>query len=110
MTFTAPSLINFQAFDIDTVNLFDRTYWNDICNNFGFMRLIYRSCDGLIHFTGNVSDPGFRFTPTVLNAIYPQLEDNKMFYQVNLSFIYGCIPEPLNVVGLDDALEIDVNS
>ncbi len=102
--------VNFQSFDVDVDNLFDRTYWNTICTDFGAMRLIYRGCNGLIYFTGDVSDPGFRFTPQVLNYIHPQLQDNKGFYQVNLSFLFECIPVPLDIVGLDDALEIDVNS
>lgn len=102
--------VNFQSFDVDTDNYYDRTYWNTICTDYGKYRFLYRGCTGLVYYTGDPSDPGFRFTPQVIDNVIPQLQDNKQFYQANLSFLFNCIPEPLNVVNLDTALDIDVNS
>lgn len=103
-------LINFQSFDIDPDNYYDRTYWNQVRTNYAKYHLLYQGCNGLVHYTGDVSDPGFAFTPQVLGYIKPPLQDNKDYYQANLSFLYNGIPDLINVVNLDEALNIDVNS
>lgn len=103
-------LINFQSFDTDPDNYYDRTYWNTIRTNFGKYRIMYKECNGLVRYTGDVTDPGFAFTPQVLGYIHPQLQDNSAYYQANLSFLYEGIPAPILVTNLDEALNIDVNS
>lgn len=103
-------LVNFQSFDTDPVNYYDRTYWNTIRTNYIKYHLMYLGCNDLVHYTGDVTDPGFAFTPTVLGYVKPPAQENKDFYQANLSFLYSGIPAMINVVNLDEALNIDVNS
>lgn len=103
-------VVNFRSYDIDSVNYYDRTYWNTVRTNIGKYRLIYLNCDNIVHYTGDVSDPGFEFSPSVLGYVIPQTKEEKAYYQANLSFIYEGIPDFVDVVNLSEALNIDANS
>ena len=67
-------------------------------------------CGNLSGYAWGENVGWINFSPTVLGYQIPQLKDNKSFYQANLSFLYEGIPCPLDIVNLDTALNIDVNS
>lgn len=101
-------IINFQSFDIDADNFWDRTYWNNIRTNYSKYRLLYQDCNGIIYYTGNVTDPGFSFVPTVgPTYVIPQTNDEKAFYQANLSFKFEGIPAMIEVAGLDFSFDVN---
>lgn len=101
-------LVNFQSFDIDADNFYDRAYWNTIRTNYPKYRLLYQDCNGIIYYTGDVTDPGFAFVPTVgPTYVIPQTNDEKAFYQANLSFKYDGIPAMIEVAGLDFSFDVN---
>lgn len=103
-------LLNFTSYDIDPDNFYDRSYWNTIRLNYGKYRVMYLSCGNILNYSGDVEDPGFEFSPTVLGYVKPPNKEDKDFYRVNLSFIYAGIPDMIEVVNLSEALNIDANS
>lgn len=102
--------INFQSFQVDNDNYYDRTYWQNIRQNFTKFRLAWLDCDGILYYTGDPADPGFEFVPTELGYIQPQTNTEKAHYQANLSFNYEGIPAPIEIANLDAALNVDVNT
>lgn len=103
-------VVNFRSYDIDPDNFYDRTYWNTVRTNIGKYRLLYLNCDNVIHYSGDVTDPGFEFSPQVLGYVIPQTKEEKVYYQANLSFIYEGIPAMIEVANISEALNIDANS
>lgn len=103
-------VVNFQSFDIDPDNFYDRTYWQAVRTNYAKYRLFYVDCNGFIYYSGDPSDPGFEFVPTTLGYVIPQTSNDKSYYQANLSFIYEGIPTPIEVANIDAAWNIDVNT
>lgn len=103
--------INFQSYQVDTVNFSDRTYWNTVRNNFDKYRLVYIDCNGIIYYSDDVEDPGFEFVPTALGYVMPQIgQTDSAYYQANLSFVYEGIPAMVEVPNIDEAFTIDVNT
>lgn len=102
--------VNFQSFDVDPDNLYDNTYWNAVRTNYGKYKLMYYDCNGLIHYTGDVTDPGFDFVPSSLGYIIPSTYEENPYYQCNLSFNYEGIPVPIDVASIETAFNIDVNT
>lgn len=102
--------INFQSFQVDNDNYYDREYWNNIRQNYTKFRLVWMDCDGVIYYSGDPTDPGFEFAPTELGYIQPPTNQDKAYYQANLSFVYGGIPAPIEVPNIESALNIDVNT
>lgn len=102
--------VNFQSFDIDAVNFYDRTYWNSVRTNYTKYRLMYMDCNGIIYWTGDPSDPGFEFSPTALGYIIPNTSNDKAYYLANTSFIYEGIPAMVEVPNIEAAFNIDVNT
>lgn len=104
-------IINFQSYQMDNDNYYDRTYWQNVRTNFTKFRLMYLDCNDVIYYTGDPTDPGFEFVPTSLGYIIPQVgQTDKAFYQANLSFVYEGIPAPIEVANIMTALNIDVNT
>lgn len=100
--------INFQSFQIDPDNFYDRAYWNNVRTNFPKFRLIYIDCNDIIYYTGDVSDPGFEFVPTALGYVIPQVgQTDKAYYQANLSWSYEGIPDMISVAGLDFSFDVN---
>lgn len=102
--------VNFQSFDIDPDNFYDRTYWNSVRTNYTKYRLMYMDCNGIIYWTGDPSDPGFEFSPTALGYIIPNTSNDKAYYLANTSFIYEGIPAMVEVPNIEAAFNIDVNT
>lgn len=102
--------INFQSFDVDTANLYDNTYWNQVRTNYGKYKLVYFDCNGLLHYSGDVTDPGFDFVPTVLDYVIPSTYEENPYYQANLAFNYQGIPAMVDVPSIETAFTIDVNT
>lgn len=103
--------INFQSFQVDNDNFYDRTYWQTVRTNFNKYRLLYWDCNENLFYTGDPTDPGFEFVPTVLGYNIPQIgQTDNAFYEANLSFVYEGIPAIISIAGLQEALTIDVNT
>lgn len=102
--------INFQSFQMDNDNYYDRTYWNNVRLNYNKFRLMWIDCDSVVYYTGDPTEPGFEFAPTALGYIQPQTNQDKAFYQANVSFVYAGIPAPIEVANIETALTIDVNT
>lgn len=104
-------VLNFQSYQIDVDNFSDRTYWQTVRTNFTKYRVIYQDCNGIIYYTGDPEDPGFEFVPTALGYVMPQIgQTDNAYYQANLSFVYEGIPAMIEVVNIEEALTIDVNT
>lgn len=103
-------IVNFQSFDIDPDNFYDRTYWNAVRTQYPKYRLFYVNCDNIIHYSGDPADPGFEFVPTQLGYVIPQLSTDKAYYEANLSFNYEGIPAMIEVPNIESAWNIDVNT
>lgn len=104
--------INFQSYQIDADNFSDRTYWQTVRTNFTKYRLLYWDCNGIIYYSGDVTDPGFEFVPTSgPGYIIPQIgQTDNAYYQAALSFVYEGIPAMIEVANIEEAFTIDVNT
>lgn len=103
--------INFTSKDVDTTNLTDVEYWNDICSNYDYYRIGWLGCDDeIVYYTGDASDPGFPFSLTTLSDVFPQTNEESFSYQIGVSFNNRCLAVPLKVTSLNDAFISDVNT
>lgn len=105
-------VINFQSYQVDNDNFWDREYWNQVRTQFNKFRLLYWDCNENVFYSGDVTDPGFEFVPTAgPGYIIPQIgQTDNAYYEANLSFVYEGIPAIISVAGLSAALTIDVNT
>lgn len=100
--------LSFVSYDTDSTSFTDRTYWNNIRTNYGKFRLAWQDCNGYVHYSGNVADPGFVFVPTALGYVIPQTNDENSFYQADLSFKYSGLPTIINVANINDAFVTNI--
>lgn len=100
--------VNFRSLDIDPTNLTDNSYWNDKCDNYSLLRVMLMDCNNIIHWTGDVTDPGYSFSGTSTGLVIPETNDESQFYQFNIEFKERCIPKIIQVVSITDAFVNDV--
>lgn len=100
--------INYRTLDIDPTNLTDNSYWNDKCANYSLLRLMWMDCNNIIHYSGDISDPGYAYSLTSSGLVIPETNDESQFYQYNAEFKELCIPSIISVVNINDAFVNDV--
>lgn len=102
--------VSFISKDVDATNLDDCTYWNTVRNNYYTYRLGWIDCNGYFYGSGDSTDPGLAFVPTALGMVIPNNNDESIYYQADLSFKNSGIICPQNIVNLNDAFLVDVNT
>lgn len=101
-------VLNFISKDTDAVNFLDVTFWDDIELNYGQYRLMYQACNEVIHYTGEISDPGFNWVPTQLGYIKPNNNQENDFWEANVSWQYRGAIKRIEVIGIDSAFVEDI--